>query len=358
MDWKALCELLPQPVFLVREETVRWCNSACFGLVAEGMALRDLTEDGGKLFSLRAQGQTMQLPILLGSTTPAQANVSHTDEGDLFIVSTANTHGDFAATALGTSVCLRRPVNSAVMASRRLFAMLEDYDDPMMMQEAAELNRALYQLMRFCGQLTDGALLLRHRQIVHREMTDISAFLRRFGRDADALLHGSGRTLTLRLPDKPIRGVIDAALIERALYNLLSNALRFTPRGGTIEISAEVSDRDLLVRVCDNGEGFSPSVLAALFEQRDEPSPDPRRGVGLGLPMVREIVRLHDGTMSVASNPEGRGACVTFTLSLRPGVMQLRSRRPVVDYCGTFNHGLVELSDALDAECYDPRDVR
>ncbi len=358
MDWKALCELLPQPVFLVREEQVVWCNGACYGLVAEGMSLRELIADGNTLFSLRDRTQTARLPILLASACPAHASVCALEEGDLFVVSCADTQGAVSGSAAGASVALRRSLNSAVNASRRLFSMLDDYDDSMLMQEASALNRSLYQLMRLCSQLSDGELLLRHRQTAHRELTDLSAFLRDFTQSAAALLEGSGRTLTLQIPNEPIRGAVDRALLERALYNLLSNSLRFTPHGGHIEIRAEPSGKELLVCFLDDGEGIPPAALASLFEVSGEPSPDPRRGLGLGLSMVREIVRLHDGTIGVSANPSGKGTCVRFTLSLRTDFLLLRSRKPLFDYCGEFHHGLVELSDVLDAQCYDPRQVR
>lgn len=358
MDAKMLCDVLPQPVFLVRGEKVVWCNGACFGLVMEGMSLRELTEDGGNLFSLRHEEQTLNLPLVLGGCVPYNAYITHTDEGELFFAAPAGEENAGAAAAVAMAVTLRRSVTAAVNASAKLFAMLDDYDDPMLMQEAAALNRSLYQLMRLCSQLSDGGQMLRRRQPVHRVATELCGFFRGFVRDASALLDGADRRLSLHLPEGAVMGDIDPVLLERALYNLLSNSLRFTPRGGTITLSAERRERELLVRFSDDGEGIPPAVLATLYSRFEDPFGDPRRGIGLGLPIVREIVRLHGGMMSVGGNPDGHGTCVTFTLSLRADVVELHSRRPDFDYCGEYHHGLVELSDVLDAERYDPREVR
>lgn len=141
------------------------------------------------------------------------------------------------------------------------------------------------------------------------------------------------------------------------MYNLLSNALAFTPAGGEICLSLERREQSLLIRVTDTGEGFPESVLGTLFDRYSLiPVGDPRWGTGYGLPMVREIARLHGGTLMAANVPTG-GADVMFTLSLvrRPAAVRTAQQR--FDYLSGYRHALVELSDSLSASLYDPATV-
>ena len=113
----------------------------------------------------------------------------------------------------------------------------------------------------------------------------------------------------------------------------------------------------LLLRVNDNGKGVEQGVLSTIFERFSASEfGASSQGIGLGLPIVREIARLHGGTISVSGNPEG-GTCVTLTLSLEPSILTLRSRTVRYDGYGDLNHALVELSDVLPPEIYDPAEI-
>lgn len=115
-------------------------------------------------------------------------------------------------------------------------------------------------------------------------------------------------------PDLPELAV-DPDRLGQALGNLLSNALKFTPRGGAVTVTSG-SDRDgWYFRVTDTGPGIPPEEQAAIFEPFHRVPPDRRYppGLGVGLAIAREIVRAHGGELTVESVP-GRGA--TFTVRL------------------------------------------
>ena len=97
--------------------------------------------------------------------------------------------------------------------------------------------------------------------------------------------------------------------------NLIGNAIRFTPPGGTITLETEPDgDAGIRFAVCDTGSGMSEEVRSHLFEQfYRAPGQDPAGGVGLGLSIVREIVTALGGTITVES-AEGRGSSFFFTL--------------------------------------------
>ena len=144
--------------------------------------------------------------------------------------------------------------------------------------------------------------------------------------------------------------------LNRGLYQLLRLCGQLTT-GGEICLSLERREQSLLIRVTDTGEGFPESVLGTLFDRYSLiPVGDPRWGTGYGLPRVREIARLHGGTLMAANVPTG-GADVMFTLSLvrRPAAVRTAQQR--FDYLSGYRHALVELSDSLSASLYDPATV-
>jgi signal transduction histidine kinase len=110
--------------------------------------------------------------------------------------------------------------------------------------------------------------------------------------------------------------IADRALINIVVRNLVSNAIKFTPRKGTVHLVAERLGSRVLFRVSDTGVGMSPEVLASLkqFGQLDSTAgTDQEIGTGLGLQLVRDLVEKNGGTLSVESTP-GKGSVFTFTL--------------------------------------------
>jgi signal transduction histidine kinase/DNA-binding response OmpR family regulator len=111
----------------------------------------------------------------------------------------------------------------------------------------------------------------------------------------------------------------DERKVKQVLLNLLSNALKFTPEGGRIDVSARVHDEVAEVSVTDTGVGIAPEDQEAVFEEFRQvgSSAAKQEGTGLGLALCRKFVELHGGRICVRSEV-GRGATFTFTLPLRP----------------------------------------
>jgi PAS domain S-box-containing protein len=115
----------------------------------------------------------------------------------------------------------------------------------------------------------------------------------------------------------------DADRLQQVLWNLLSNAVKFTPTGGTIRVRSEKSDRGVRIIVSDTGSGISPGLLPYVFDRFRQGDSTPTRtfgGLGLGLSIARVIVEMHGGTLTAASDGEGRGATFTVTLPALRGV--------------------------------------
>jgi signal transduction histidine kinase len=116
-----------------------------------------------------------------------------------------------------------------------------------------------------------------------------------------------------------VRG--DPARLQQILGNLLSNAVKFTPPGGSVTVAARAVGAEVVIAVSDTGVGIAPEFLPHVFErfrQADSSTTRSHAGVGLGLTIVRDLVELHGGTVTAASDGVGRGATFTVRLPLAP----------------------------------------
>ena len=130
-----------------------------------------------------------------------------------------------------------------------------------------------------------------------------------------------GPQIEVRLapPYRPIR--VDASRLQQVIWNLVSNAIKFSPPGGRIVVALEQSDAGLRIRVGDEGQGIAPAFLPFVFDrfaQSDAASNRQRGGLGLGLSIVKQLVEAHGGTVAAASAGLGRGATFDVWLPADP----------------------------------------
>lgn len=123
----------------------------------------------------------------------------------------------------------------------------------------------------------------------------------------------AGVTLAMDAPDGLPAVEVDATRIREVLANVVANALRATPRGGSVTLSARSAAPGVAVAVRDTGRGIDPELLPRLFDRFSRASDSP--GSGLGLAIARRLVEAHGGAISADSEP-GRGTTISFTLPL------------------------------------------
>ena len=134
------------------------------------------------------------------------------------------------------------------------------------------------------------------------------------------LADAAGVHLHTELADIPPTVFGDAVRLGQAMDNLISNAIKFTPRGGTVTVSLSTTDDQALVTVRDTGLGIAASELDRLFSRffrATTATLNAVPGVGLGLTITKAIVTAHRGELSVQSE-EGVGTCFTMALPLAP----------------------------------------
>ncbi len=125
--------------------------------------------------------------------------------------------------------------------------------------------------------------------------------------------------LSASLGDQPLTVIGDATRLQQIVWNLLQNAIKFTPEGGHVALRLERSPEQARIIVSDTGQGIAPEVLPHIFErfwQMDMSGTRRYGGLGLGLALVEDLVELHGGTIAAASAGVGQGTTFTVTLPL------------------------------------------
>jgi len=202
-------------------------------------------------------------------------------------------------------------------------------------QELALVERISAGSKQLAKLVADTLTLMRaddFRRTLKRVPVDLSARLRRVAEQVRPFVEARRLRLDLDLPEDLGTFEIDADKVDAAVVNLLTNAIKFTPDGRSIRLSAWADGPDAAeVRVSDTGIGLDPRSLARLFEPfftQFDPSRHSsgdfgfnKRGLGLGMSIVRQFVEMHDGRVRAESEP-GVGTRVTFRLPRRgpPGV--------------------------------------
>jgi signal transduction histidine kinase len=179
------------------------------------------------------------------------------------------------------------------------------------------MSHQVRQLVRIVDDLVDMERISRGKIRLNREPLSVRETLEMAGVAGQPMMREKSHEFLVRAPDPDFYVDADPVRLEQAIANLLTNAARYTPRGGRIELSARSSGDECLICCKDNGVGLSPDMLESIFEpfvqyRSDEHSATP--GLGLGLNLVKRLVEMHGGDVKVESAGLGSGS--KFTLRL------------------------------------------
>ena len=179
------------------------------------------------------------------------------------------------------------------------------------------MDRQVAQMTRLVEDLLDISRITRGAIELRRETLEVGAEVRNAIESCQGQIEVGGHKIAVKLPKEPLYVVADRVRMQQILENLILNACKYTEHGGLIEVSAESTIAEAVIRVTDNGIGIAPEKLSQvweLFVQVDESPERIRKGLGIGLALVRDLVRRHGGTVEAAS--EGLGSGSTFTVHL------------------------------------------
>ena len=179
---------------------------------------------------------------------------------------------------------------------------------PVISAKVMEMNALIEQMIE-AARLEDGALMLRPAEIDLRDVVSEAV-------EAARPLVDDRHEISLRIPERPVQVRVDAERVRTIVSNLISNAIKYSPSGGTIDCELTARAGIARVAVKDSGVGIAKEDLPILFTRFGRvstPHTNHLPGTGLGLYLGRQLARLHGGEITVESAP-GRGS--TFTLHL------------------------------------------
>jgi signal transduction histidine kinase len=210
---------------------------------------------------------------------------------------------------------LRTPLSAIVTWAR----LLRDraLDGPAMARGLDVIERNARAQTRLVDDLLDMSRIMTGKMSLDRRPVDARPLVASVLESNRAEAETRQVELSWREPASAIVVLADPDRFQQILGNLLTNAMKFTPRGGRIDVSLIDHDQDAEIRVHDTGSGIDPEFLPHVFDrfrQADSTTTRAHRGLGLGLTIVRQLVELHGGTVVAESAGEGRGAAFSVRI--------------------------------------------
>ncbi len=198
------------------------------------------------------------------------------------------------------------PIRNAVALMGR-----KGLKDPKLESMRQTIDRQSMLMKRLLDDLLDVNRIARGQFSIEREPVDVRDVLARAVETSRPLIDSRRHRLEVHVPDQPARVLGDALRLTQAFVNLLNNAAKYTPEGGSIKVSASVRGAEIEVRVMDNGAGIESDMLEKVFDlfvQVDSTVKNSLGGLGVGLALVRRVVELHGGNVHARSEGKTHGA--------------------------------------------------
>jgi len=179
---------------------------------------------------------------------------------------------------------------------------------------AASQLEELDKLKRLIDQLLTLARAEAGEIPLVRQPVELGALIESVCEQVEAVAHAKGLSLRTEITGVVVAG--DAAWLERMLLNLLDNAFKFTPAGGSVVVRLTSTGDTARMEVRDTGIGMPADVVPHVFERfyRADPARSATEGVGLGLSLVKWIVDRHNGSIDASSGASGQGSVFTVYL--------------------------------------------
>lgn len=343
-----LLELLPGPAFCVKDGVIVKANAAALSYsLSPGQEILPLLLTGEEEYRSFTGGRlSLQLSL---EGLPRDASVTRLDDTLVFLLEPEEEDDTLRAMALAARE-LSQPLSSLIAIVDSLLPRSSDHWDEKTRQQMARLSRGLYQLEKTVGNMSDAGGL---EAFFHPEYRDAASIFEEIFEKAGAMLSTAGAALHYTGLNQTLYTLIDARLMERAVLNVLSNALKFQPEG--CEIHAVLSRQGSFLRLTlqDNGPGIPSGVFGSLFTRhlRQPGLEDSRYGIGLGMTIIRSAASAHGGAVLV-DQPESGGTRVTMTMKLRRPTENM-VRLPGVLLSGGRDQALIELSQCLPLSVYE-----
>ena len=212
---------------------------------------------------------------------------------------------------------LRTPLTPVLMSA----AMMEGDTslDPQQREQLAMMRRNVELEARLIDDLLDLTRITRGKFELHRTAADIHSLIKHTHQMVRSDARQKGVALELQLEARDHISIGDAGRLHQVLWNMLKNAVKFTPAGGEVVVrTMNSADNRIRIEVADTGAGIDPAFLPSIFEpfsQGDRKSAGATSGLGLGMSIAKTVVEMHGGTIAASSEGVGKGATFSFELA-------------------------------------------
>lgn len=214
---------------------------------------------------------------------------------------------------------LRNPLSAIMM---NVHQVLRKSPPPEFAKNLDAIKRNASTQARIISDILDVSRINSGKLTLEREWVDPAALITSSLDSLKAAIDAKKLVLHVAMDTQGRKALVDPARFQQVFWNILSNAVKFSQDAGLLEVALAVQDTQLVLSVRDHGKGIEAAFLERIFEkftQAASPGSRPASGLGLGMPIVKHLVDLHAGTITVASEGLGLGTLVTVTLPLGHG---------------------------------------
>jgi PAS domain S-box-containing protein len=240
---------------------------------------------------------------------------------------------------------LRNPL-SAISAAVQVLEASSGQDAPALRARSI-IGRQVHHLARLVDDLLDVSRVITGKIALDRGAIDLADLVQRAVAVCGERPHGQ----QLEVSAQPVWIEGDLVRMEQIVNNIVGNAVKYTPAGGSIRVRVAAEGGDAVLRVEDNGFGIAPELLPRVFDlfvQGERTLDRAQGGLGIGLTLVRRLVDLHGGTVVAASEGPGRGS--VFTVRLPRISMPMSTQPPTTpDHCNGSSRRVLIIEDNRDA---------
>ena len=345
----ALLDMFQHPVFLVKDGSVMEVNHAAKAKnIKVNTPIADILPHGNDDYCAYTGG-CLSLTVQVDGADYI-ATVLRTEDGDVFHLQELGDSPDLQVMALAAQQ-LRAPL-AEVMNATEALANTETIQNQ---HQIGLINRGLFRILREIGNMSAISTYRKGRKF-GKETRNIVAVIDEIMEKAQSLCNTTSDRLQYTADKGVIYCSVDVEMLERAVYNLISNALKFSLANSPVIVKLHHKNEKILFTV--ESQSFDNTLTQGnLFMRyiRDASVEDGRHGLGLGIPLTQCAAAAHNGAL-LMDHPNDSTIRFTLTLSTKSDRDPvLKAPFPNFDYMGGWDHSLVELSDVLPSTAFEKK---
>lgn len=343
-----MLQFITQPAFLVKDGVVTQLNTAANNYqISIGTPILEMIVSGREEYEAFSTGK-LYLALKAG-----RAWVSACDNFHIFCLENSFSSPELRAFALAAQH-LRAPLSNAVFGTEALLQR-DDLEHTDLKEHLSQINKSLYQLIRAVCNMSDVSQLGLAGNANIQQCNAKYLFSEIFDK-ASTLTEAAGCSIRFRGLTKDVECALDSQLIERAILNLISNAIKFSPKDGEISAKLKQNDNRLTLTIENRIQDGNFDTYGNAFNRfLREPGIDSGlTGIGLGMSIISRTAAIHGGTLLLNISKKGVAkVSVSFPITAGPNTTAKSPIKLLDGYTGGIDSYLIELSDVLPNKFYE-----